>query len=208
MKALPNTWRFKMSVAGGVCLTTMGVAGLALGDRVPPLDSWILGHLYSRPETTPATIATLVSGVGSLLVLALLLAAASTLLWRRRAQGVRLLPRHGVLLAACLATVALQAAFQRSGPPVTAQDWTYPSGHVTILGALAFTALMVSMELTARWRTTVLAVGVTTLVAVSASRVTLGEHYLIDVVGAVLATVGVGLLAAAALNLRPRPATA
>ncbi|MFI0366751.1 phosphatase PAP2 family protein [Actinomadura sp. 1N219] len=199
-----RTWRPKAAAAGGLCLAAMVVAGIALDDRVPPLDSWIVGHLYSRPETTPAMIATVISGAGTIAGLALLLAAASGLLWRRRAGGARLLPRHGALLVACLATVALQAAFQRPGPPVTAQDWTYPSGHVTVLAALAFTAFVISRELTAAWRVTVLAGGITTLAAVSASRVTLGEHYLVDVVAALFATVGAGLLTIAVLNLRPR----
>jgi membrane-associated phospholipid phosphatase len=201
---LLSTWRRRAAAAGGLCLAAMGIAGVALGERVPPLDSWIAGHLYFRPESTPAMIATVISGIGTLLVLALLLATASSLLWRRRAQGARLLPRHGALLAACLATVALQAAFQRPGPPVTSQDWTYPSGHVTVLCALAFTAFVISMELAATWRVIVLAGSATTLVAVSASRITLGEHYLVDVVAALFATIGAGLLTLAALNLRPR----
>ncbi|MFI0485689.1 phosphatase PAP2 family protein [Actinomadura sp. 9N215] len=199
-----RTWRLKAAGAGGLCLAGMGIAGIALDDRVPPLDSWIVDHLYSRPETTPAVIATVISGAGTVLGLALLLATAARLLWRRRAGGARLLPRHGALLVACLATVALQAAFRRPGPPVTSQDWTYPSGHVTVLAALAITAFVISLELTAAWRATVLAAGVTTLVAVSASRVTLGEHYLLDVVAALFATIGAGLLTVAVLNLRPR----
>ncbi|XVQ06633.1 phosphatase PAP2 family protein [Spirillospora sp. CA-255316] len=203
---LLSTWRLTAAAAGGLCLAAMGIAGVALGERVPPLDSWIVGHLYSRSETTPAVIATVISGVGTIFGLALVLATASSLLRRRGARGARLLPRHGVLLAACLATVALQAAFQRPGPPVTTQDWTYPSGHVTVLGALTFTAFVISMELTARWRVTVLAGSMTMLAAVSASRITLGEHYLVDVVAALFATIGAGLLTVAALNLRPQSA--
>ncbi|WUH98664.1 phosphatase PAP2 family protein [Spirillospora sp. NBC_00431] len=199
-----RTWRLKAAGAGALSLAAMLIAGAALDDRVPPLDSWIVGHLYSRPDTTPALIATVISGAGTLLGLALLLATASVLLWRRRAGAARLLPRHGALLVACLATLALQAAFRRSGPPVTTQDWTYPSGHVTVLAALAFTAFVISLELSAAWRVTVLAGGVTMLAAVAASRVTLGEHYLVDVVGALFATIGAGLLTVAALNLRPR----
>ncbi len=189
-------WRLRAAVAGGLCLAVVGIAGVALGDRVPPLDSWIAGHLYSRPETTTATIATAVSGVGTLLALAVLLATATGLLRRHRAQGARLLPRYGALLTVCLATVSLQAVFQRPGPPLTAQDWTYPSGHVTVLTALTFTAFAISMSLTPRWRTTVLVGTTVLLVAVAASRITLGEHYLIDVLAALAATTGTGLLGA------------
>lgn len=123
------------------------------------------------------------------------------LLRRHRAQGARFLPRYGALLAACLATVALQAVFQRPGPPLSTQDWTYPSGHVTVLTALTFTAFVISMYLTPRWRATVLAGRTAMLVAVAASRMTLGEHYLVDVVAALVATTGVGLFATATLGL-------
>ncbi|MCP9953198.1 phosphatase PAP2 family protein [Actinomadura madurae] len=199
-----GTWRFKAAVGGALCLIVVGVAGVAMGDRVPPLDSWIVRNLYSSPETTPALIATVISGVGTLFGIGLLLVTASRLLWRRRGQGLRLLPRYGALLVVCVATVALQAAFQRPGPPVTSQDWTYPSGHVTVLSALTFTAIVISMELSREWRVIVVVGSVVTLVAVSASRITLGEHYLVDVVAALFATIGVGLLAVAAMNLRPR----
>jgi membrane-associated phospholipid phosphatase len=210
--SMTRTWRLRAGVAGGLCLAAVGVAGVVLGNRVPPLDSWIVAHLYSRPETTPAMIATSISGIGTLFGFAVLLAAAICLLLRHRSRGARLLPRYGILLAACLLTVALQAAFRRSGPPVTAQDWTYPSGHVTVLTALAFTAFVISAYLTPKWRVIVFAGSTTMLVLVSASRMTLGEHYLIDVVAALLATIGAGLLTAAALGLslrstaRPTPA--
>ncbi|WP_285697076.1 phosphatase PAP2 family protein [Actinomadura sp. NBRC 104412] len=203
---MPGGRRLKVALVGGLSLAAIWIAGIALGDRVPPLDSWIVGHLYSRPRTVPSAIAAVVSGAGTVIALALLLATVSDLLRRRRAQGARLLARHAALLTACLATMALQAVFQRPGPPVTAQDWTYPSGHVTLLTALAFTAFMISRELTAAWRATVLVASTATLVAVSAGRVTLGEHYLLDVVAAVLATLGVGLITVAVLNLTRNPA--
>jgi membrane-associated phospholipid phosphatase len=200
----PGRWRLGTAAAGGLCLVSTVVAGIALGDRVPPLDSWILDHLYSRPGTAPATVATAISGVGTIVVLAVLLATVTGLLRRYGARGVRLLPRYGALLAICLTTVAMQAAFRRSGPPVTAQDWTYPSGHVTVLSALAFTTFVISAGLTRMWRAVVLASSTTVVVVVAAGRVTLGEHYLVDVVAALFATVGAGLLAIAALGPAPR----
>ncbi|URN09352.1 phosphatase PAP2 family protein [Actinomadura madurae] len=75
---------------------------------------------------------------------------------------------------------------------------------MTVLSALTFTAIVISMELSREWRVIVVVGSVVTLVAVSASRITLGEHYLVDVVAALFATIGVGLLAVAAMNLRPR----
>jgi membrane-associated phospholipid phosphatase len=200
----PDARRLRAAAVGGLCLAAVGIAGAVLGNRVPPLDGWIVGHLYSRPHTAPAVIATVISGVGTLFGLTVLIATVTGLLWRHRARGVRLLPRYGLLLLACLAVLALQAVFQRSGPPVTSQDWTYPSGHVTVLAALIFTAFMISMYLTPAWRVTVLAGGAVMLLLVAAGRVTLGEHYLVDVVAAVPATIGAGLLAAG-LSRLPLP---
>ena len=207
-QSLNPPWRRRTAVVGGLLIAVVAVAAFVMGDRVPPLDTWIAGNLYSRPETAPAVAATVISGVATLLGFALLLAAAVSLLWRYRGRGAKLLARCGLLLVLCLVTLALQGVFRRSGPPVTAQDWTYPSGHVTVLTALAFTTFAISAYLAPAWRTAVLIAGTTMLVAVSASRVTLGEHYLVDTVAALLATLGVGLLATVVLGLPPRSSTA
>jgi len=192
---------------GGALLAGVTLAAVLLNGRVPPLDTWILAHLYSRPGTAWAGVATAISGAGTLVAVAVSLAAVGGLLWRRHDRAAGLLARHGVVLSACLATVLLQAVFQRSGPSVSGQDWTYPSGHVTVLTALGFTTLMVCRSLTARWRAVAAGGMASMLLLVAASRVTLGEHFLVDVVAALLATVGAGLLAAVPLGLLPaRPA--
>jgi undecaprenyl-diphosphatase len=86
---------------------------------------------------------------------------------------------------------------------VTTQDWTYPSGHVTVLTALAFTAFVISGQVGPRVRMAIAAGGIAALILVAAGRVISGEHYLLDVVAAFAAVVGVGLLAAVALRLHP-----
>jgi membrane-associated phospholipid phosphatase len=94
-----------------------------------------------------------------------------------------------------MAVIGLQTVFQRSGPPVKADDWTYPSGHAVFVVAFALTAVLISRS------AKVLALISGLVVLVSASRLVLGEHYLVDVVAGIAATTGIGLLAAAALRI-------
>ncbi|MGH3804307.1 MAG: phosphatase PAP2 family protein [Pseudonocardiaceae bacterium] len=187
--------------SGMLLVAAVLVTGVLLGESTPPLDTWMVDHWYVEPGTGHARIATVVSGVGTLAVISALVVALTALALQHKRP--RLWLRYLVLLTAGLATVLLQMVFQRAGPPVTAQDWTYPSGHVVIMTAVAFTAVA-AHAMTPSWSIVVTAVGTLGVLAVAASRVTLGEHYFIDVVAAAVATVGVGLLATRALGLPGR----
>jgi undecaprenyl-diphosphatase len=98
--------------------------------------------------------------------------------------------------------VLLQDVFQRQGPTAV-PDWSYPSGHVTISTAVAVTAVVLSTHLAAPRRGLVWVATIVAVLLTAASRVTLGEHFLTDVVGAVSGTVGVGVLAAVTLGMLP-----
>lgn len=200
--------RLRAALIGCAWLAATVVTGALLRDRVPALDSWIGDHLYARSGTAAAQVATVISGAGSLVGLVALLGAAGAVAWRRRGAAAGLLLRSGLLMGACLATILLQLVFQRPGPAVAGQDWTYPSGHIVVLTAFGLTAIMVSRSLPPVWRSTVTGGVAVVIVLVSASRVALGEHYLVDVAAAVAATVGVGMLAAVLLGLLPAVAAA
>ncbi|WP_433328589.1 phosphatase PAP2 family protein [Spirillospora sp. CA-294931] len=187
-------------LAGGLGLGAVLVAGALLGDRVPPLDAWVADHLYAESGFW-ADAAVAVSGAGTILAVVAVLAAAVALWWRERSAV--LVARCAAVLAACLGTLVLQTVFQRSGPPVTEQDWTYPSGHVVVMTALGFTAVMIARRLPPLWRGVVVPGAAVMIALVGASRVVLGEHYLVDVVAALVATAGVGLLASAVFRTRP-----
>ncbi|MFG1793667.1 phosphatase PAP2 family protein [Nocardia sp. NPDC049149] len=190
-----------MAAVGGSFLALVMLAGVLLRDRVPPLDSWIVDHLYSAPGTARATLATTISGAGSVFGLVVLLSVVGGIWWRLRGAATGLLLRSGALLATCSSTVVLQTVFQRPGPAVTDQDWTYPSGHIVLLAALGGTAVLLSRSLSATWRNAVAGSLIVMIGLVAASRMTLGEHWLIDVVAALVVTVGSGLVAAIALRL-------
>ncbi|MBF9132354.1 phosphatase PAP2 family protein [Plantactinospora sp. S1510] len=199
----PAGQRRSVIVAGTTAVAAVLLAGGLMHDRVPPLDAWILANLYAPADGGLAGLATVVSGAGTLATLAMLLIAFGQLVVRGRRRAVGYAIRHLVLLVGCLTPMLLQAVFQRPGPPVVATDWTYPSGHAVVVTAAALTTVLVSRPLSRGWRVPTAATAVTAVLLVAASRVLLGEHYLIDVVAAVLVTVGVGLLLAAALRLWP-----
>jgi membrane-associated phospholipid phosphatase len=181
-------------------VAAVALAGLLLGNRVPPVDRWLLSSVYTPLGDPISAIATAVSGVGTLIAVVAFLVSLG-FVWRRT-HSVGVVLRHLAVLAAGMSVILAQLVFQRSGPPVTDQDWTYPSGHAVFLTAIAFTVVVAAPM---RWRR-VVAMGAATAVAlVAASRLVLGEHYLVDVVAAVLATVGVGVLAATAMRLPVRP---
>lgn len=202
-----------------ICLVWLGVAcvaavvwvGLLLRDVVPPVDAWILDHLYAAPESTAATIATAISGMGTLLCLLALVLVAATVLRRRRARAAGFVLRSLLLGVLCSSALFLQEVILRPGPAQQPEAATYPSGHTAVITAVAFTVFILSGRLGPRWRLAALWGGATAVVLVSASRVVLAEHWLIDVAAAILAAVGVGLAAAGLLRLvpaRPVPSAA
>jgi membrane-associated phospholipid phosphatase len=78
---------------------------------------------------------------------------------------------------------------------------SYPSGHTTVAAALAVALIMVATTLT--WRFTALILAGGFAVAVAASRVYLGDHYPLDVLGAMLSALAAGFIVA---GLRSLPA--
>ncbi len=183
----------------GACLVAAALlAGLLIRDAVPPLDAWIVGNLYQPPDTVASAVATAISGACTLIGVGTLLVGLA-LVWRHGSFG--LLLRHLVVLAACAATVFLQVVFRRPGPPQTDQDWTYPSGHVIVITALACTAVLAARSVPGLRPRPVLALAGAAVLLVAASRVVLAEHWLLDVAGAAAATTGIGLIAAFAVRL-------
>ncbi|ADD41101.1 phosphatase PAP2 family protein [Stackebrandtia nassauensis] len=213
MTTEPKTHHRRLAATGLAAVTTSILIGLLLRDVVPPADAWIIDHWYAAPDSLITTIATATSGVGTLLALAAVPAAAITLLIRRRAQGkphLSLLARGLLLIPICGSVLAIQQLVMRPGPPMQPEASTYPSGHATIATAALFTAAVLFWLADPRWGRLAASTGAVAVLAVSASRVVLAEHWLLDVAGAITATAGIGLLAIAVLRIVPwwQPATA
>lgn len=198
--------RTRLLVGGGAAIGTAAVLGAVVRDRWSPLDTWFVRE-FRPPVAAPVVEAA--AGVGMLLAVAgLLLAVAAAL----RRPAVRAgLWRHGILLVACAAVAGTQVLFQRPGPPGAGQDWTYPSGHAAVITAVAVTAVVLCRRSAPTWGRAVLVAEVLAVAVATASRVVLGEHFPTDVVGAVAAVVGVGLVVTALIDTalidtRERPA--
>ncbi|MGW4844352.1 phosphatase PAP2 family protein [Nocardia brasiliensis] len=159
--------------------------------------------MFVPAGTAAASAATTLAALGSLSGLAALIAAAVLLLRSHGREAVRTLVLAAVLLAVCAATALSQGLFHRAGPPLMAADWTYPSGHGVIAGALACATVVLCTHLSAVPRRTLTAIAVVAPVPTLWSRLVLGEHYLLDITAAVLLTIGVCLLAVLALRLTP-----
>jgi membrane-associated phospholipid phosphatase len=184
-----------------MCLAAVIAAGVLLRSVALPLDVWIVDNLYLAPGTAGAGVATAISAVGTLACMAALLAGA-VMVWRRRGAGLVL--RASLMGVLCGSVMALQPLILRPGPPLQPQAGTYPSGHATVVTAIVFTAIVLYGSLGRGWRSVAVVAGGFAVVLVSASRVVLAEHWLVDVVAAAVATVGVGLVAMTALRVRAR----
>ncbi|GGP41600.1 phosphatase PAP2 family protein [Saccharothrix coeruleofusca] len=113
-----------------------------------------------------------------------------------------LLVKGAVLLGLCWSTVLARHGYQRVRP-VDFPKWSYPSGHVTAVTAVAFTGVVLCGWLARRHLGRAVALAVAAVALTAASRVVLRMHWFTDTVGAVLAVTGVGLVVSLALGLLP-----
>ncbi len=138
-------------------------------------------------------VATVVSTVGVLFGFGVLVTVA----FRDRRWG-----RHVVLLLACAAPLLPQNMFRRPGPPGQPESFSYPSGHASVACAIAATAAVITAMSARKWLRRVLALQAVAVLLTMASRVSLAEHYVTDVVGAALGVACVALLATALVDTR------
>lgn len=187
-----------IGLAGIIAMVALGVV---VRDSPSPLDAWALHNAHVEPGFPVSGPAEALSAVG-VLVAAAVLIPVSLAAWRNSAVRHDLW-RYPVLLVAGTGVAAMQQLFQRAGPPVVAQDWTYPSGHATLSTAIAFTTIVLSRRTAPLWTRVVVTVEVLAIASTMTGRVAMGEHYATDVLGAIVGVLGVGLVAATVLGLLP-----
>lgn len=136
-------------------------------------------------------------GLGALLVGLIVL-----VLWRRRFDALRLLCMAG---GAWVAAMLVKDVLDRPRPP--ASLWlvppdptgSFPSGHATTATVIALIAYTVFR--CTRAKGFVVALGVVFMLAVGASRLYLGDHYPVDVLGSYLTVTAAALLVSAVADL-------
>jgi membrane-associated phospholipid phosphatase len=204
-RRVDNLRRIRSAGLGAGMLAATLLAGLLLRDVTPPADAWLVDHALAAPGSRLAAVATAISGVGTLLCLAALTAGAvaAAVVRRRGGRGAGYVARVLVTVPAAASVLLLQGLFLRPGPPQQPQVGTYPSGHVAVVTAIAFAAVLLCRELGRGWHRAALAGALTAVTLVAGSRIVLAEHWLLDAAGAVAGALGVGLLVAAALRLGP-----
>jgi membrane protein DedA with SNARE-associated domain/membrane-associated phospholipid phosphatase len=191
---------FMTSVAVAATWISLGIsqdvgAGEELALLDPRVHAWVLAHRLGWATH----VFQVVTWLGSNAVLVPLLVAGAVLACRSR-RSVRPAVAMGVAyLAALLLHAGVGELMHRHRPPATgwlagASGWSYPSGH-TIQATVGYGVLLVLLTPGRTRGSKLLLTGAYALVvlAVGASRVYLGMHWLTDVLGSM--SLGLALLA-------------
>jgi undecaprenyl-diphosphatase len=201
--------RVRWVVLGVVLCIALVALGLIVARQPLPIDTAIANALRDQWQRPAGTVASVVSDVlGPVLpwVFGAILFVAALLVWRRddRARAVVLFKIIGVVVVSRLTSVVVKPAFDRARPR-DYPDFSYPSGHVVSTASTGLGAVLLCLWLAPRLlhRVAVIATFATALCA--ASRIVLDVHWLSDTVGSVFGVLGVGILAAVALRLLPKP---
>ncbi len=174
----------------GLCVLVPLLGALAKVGPVARLDLRADEHIARDRTGALTTLAKLASdvatpetvGVGLLILVPVVL-----LLMRRRLDAAKVFCMFAGAFA--LAEISKRLVNEHRPPAalqVVAADSgaSFPSGHATVAAVLA--VALVVLAATVAWRAAALVLGVLYAVAVAASRVYLGDHYPLDVLGSVL----------------------
>lgn len=203
-----------LTIAGGLALTAFVVLALIAGHAHTGtivdhhvLD-WLVAHRHSW-LTTPAVIITDVGGPAGVAAFAVI---AGCVLWWRTRSVVSAAVLIGTVGLAALVSSVTKVAAGTSRPPAATQlltetDHSFPSGHVT--GTLTLCGILAVIAIRAHPRAAMPAVGAAAAVTavVAATRLYLGVHWLIDVLGGMLLGSAFTLFGTAALASASTPMT-
>ena len=196
----------RWAVLAVVLLGVFVALGLLVSTQPLALDRTIADALQGQWQRPAGTVATVVSDVlGPVLpaVFGSVLLIAAALSWRPDQVRAMVLLRVIVVLALCrLTSLVFKPLFERARPRQYA-DLSYPSGHVVSTASTGVAAVLLCLWLAPKLLRRVAVVSAVATVLCAASRLVLGVHWLTDTVGAVLAVLGIGILAALAVRLLP-----
>lgn len=173
-------------VVGFVLLAWALVAGKT--DAIDLAIEHFVSQLASRPADAIMKTATFIGGYTFVVPVVALVAVTAWARRHRRAAVILVLDA----LAVIGTNLALKYAFARARPTVFSKialpaTFSFPSGHsMAAMGIWAFVAVVVS-ELFPALRRPILVAGGVLVIAIGMSRIYLGVHWPVDVLGAYLA---------------------
>ncbi|RZS38851.1 undecaprenyl-diphosphatase [Herbihabitans rhizosphaerae] len=194
-------------IASGAALLAFFIAlGIAVNSGTA-VDRFVADALDGQSDGVLGRIAQVGSALlGPTLAIAaaILLLGWTVLAWRRGQRELAgVLVRVLVLLGVCRAVSLFKEVYERVRP----QDypgWSFPSGHVVSVAAVAVTACVLCRRLWPHRFGTAVVVWSSVAIALAAlCRLVLDVHWLTDTVGATIGVLGVGLLTSVALRLLP-----
>ena len=194
------------SIQVGALLAALIVLALQVQQRGWLVDvdygvtQWLIAHRDTTADVIAVAVTDALGPVGTASAAALL-AVLTVLRFRSFLSGLVVLVTVG---GASLACTVLKLTMSRARPPIGVQetletDYSFPSGHVTGAAALfGMIVVVTSLAGSPRLARCCAGLAAVAVVAVAASRLYLGVHWLTDVVaGAVVAAAAVAVGAAA-----------
>ncbi|MFH1430011.1 MAG: phosphatase PAP2 family protein [Candidatus Uhrbacteria bacterium] len=154
-------------------------------DAISTLDTTILHMATVMHGSLFVPIASLITALGDWRVVLFVVVAALLILW--------LFAQRRTIIALVISVVGSEAmvflgklAFHRQRPEgalIAESTYSFPSGHATIAIALyMFLAILLARQRQRQWQgSLILAFGIVIAIALGASRIILGVHYLSDI---------------------------
>ncbi len=166
---------------------------------------WLVTHRHSWLTSAAVDV----TDIGSPAMVSVATAVATLAIW----CFTRSLRTAATVAAAVVSAFFLAAAAKwavgENRPPINTQlveetGWSFPSGHVTGTTALAGILTVVVAYRHSGWRRlAALVAAVAAVMLVAGSRLYLGDHWVVDVLAAVVLSTSVVTIAAAALHKTP-----
>jgi undecaprenyl-diphosphatase len=171
-------------------IVTIAALGLLVRNSTQPdrIDAAVTRHLYAPLGSTLRSIAQVLTDLGSPVAAGVISLGTALFLYRRYRDVILAAFVPASLVLALGVEQILKRAVRRLRPP-TAQlanlkDYSFPSGHVTATAATGFALTVLVLAIRPPRRSVWIALLCFYVIAVAASRIILGVHYLTDVAAA------------------------